>query len=105
MQKQRKTKYSIAETKQISSRNYTITPKTQNKFAKTERRYQIAEAEGKTKYQNNCRNCRNTKIIAETVEIPNFAEAEDKISLQKSWIREAVFGIMLRSIKPALIPC
>ena len=26
---------------------------------------------------------RNTKIIAETVEIPNFAEAEDKISLQK----------------------
>jgi hypothetical protein len=26
---------------------------------------------------------RNTKIIAETDEIPNFAEAEDKISLQK----------------------
>ena len=83
MQKQRKTKYSIAETKQISSRNYTITPKTQNKFAKTKRKYQIAEAKGKTKYQNNYKNYRNTKIIAETVEIPNFAEAEDKISLQK----------------------
>jgi hypothetical protein len=26
---------------------------------------------------------RNTKIIAETDEIPNFVEAEDKISLQK----------------------
>jgi inorganic pyrophosphatase len=26
---------------------------------------------------------RNTKIIAETDEKPNFAEAEDKISLQK----------------------
>ena len=57
--------------------------KTQNKFAKTERKYQIAQAEGKTKYQNNCRNFRNTKIIAETVEIPNFTEAKDKISLQK----------------------
>ena len=89
MQKQRKTKYSIAETKQISSRNYTITPKTQNKFAKTKRKYQIAEAEGKTKYQNNCRNCRNTKIIAQTVEIPNFAEAEDKISLQKKKVGSA----------------
>ena len=32
---------------------------------------------------------RNTKIIAETVKIPNFAEAEDKISLQKFWIRES----------------
>ena len=60
MQKQRKTKYSIAETKQISSRNYTVTPKTQSKFAKTKRKYQIAEAEGKTKYKNNCKNCRNT---------------------------------------------
>jgi hypothetical protein len=47
---------------------------------------------------------RNTKIIAETDEIPNFAKAEDKISLQKSWIRELVFGIKCRSIKPALIP-
>jgi hypothetical protein len=45
---------------------------------------------------------RNTKIIAETDEIPNFAEAEDKISLQK--IFEVVFGIKPRSIKPALIP-
>jgi hypothetical protein len=27
---------------------------------------------------------RNTKIIAETDEIPNFAEAEDKISLQNT---------------------
>ena len=45
MQRQWKTKYSIAETKQISSQNYTITPKTQNKFAKTKRKYQIAEAE------------------------------------------------------------
>jgi len=61
----------------------------------------------------------NTKIIAETDEIPNFAEAEDKISLQKifaapckppanspqSWIRELVLGIKPRFIKPALIPC
>jgi len=47
----------------------------------------------------------NTKIIAETDEIPNFAEAEDKISLQKSWIRELVLRIKSRFIKPALIPC
>lgn len=86
MQKQRKTKYSIAETKQISSRNYTITPKTQNKEYEFNCRYQIAEAEGKTKYQNNCRNCRNTKIIAETVEIPNFTEAEDNFLDLKSTI-------------------
>lgn len=86
MQKQRKTKYSIAETKQISSRNYTITPKTQNKEYEFNCRYQIAEAEGKTKYQNNCRNCRNTKIITETVEIPNFAEAEDNFLDLKSTI-------------------
>jgi len=48
---------------------------------------------------------RNTKIIAEIDKILNFAEAEDKISLQKIWIREVVFGINFRSIKPALIPC
>jgi hypothetical protein len=48
----------------------------------------------------------NTKIIAETDEISNFAEAEDKISVQKIFgIRGAVFGIKSRSIKPALIPC
>ena len=32
-----------------------ITPE-HNKFAETERKYQIAKAERKTKYQNNCRN-------------------------------------------------
>jgi hypothetical protein len=46
---------------------------------------------------------RNTKIIAETDEIPNFAKAEDKISLQKFF--ELVFGIKPHFIKPALIPC
>jgi hypothetical protein len=62
----------ITETKQISSRNYTITPKYKTNLQKlnantklqklkgkrntkiiteTKRKYQIAEAEGKTKYQ------------------------------------------------------
>jgi hypothetical protein len=46
--KKGKIKYKIYESKQISSRSYTITPK---KFAETERKYQIAETKGKTKYQ------------------------------------------------------
>jgi hypothetical protein len=36
---------------------------------------------------------RNTKIIAETDEIPNFAEAEDKISLQK------IFGALRSCVR------
>jgi len=54
-QKQRRTKYQIAKIEQISSRSYTITPKHKN-IAEPERKYQIAEIEGKIKYQNNCRN-------------------------------------------------
>jgi len=41
---------------------------------------------------------RNTKIIAETDEIPNFAEAEDKISLQK------IFGALPRTPAGARCP-
>jgi len=72
VQKQRKIKYQIAETKQISSRNCTITPKYKTNLQKlnantklqklkgrrntkiiadTERKYQITEANGKKKYQ------------------------------------------------------
>ena len=53
-------------------------------FAETDRKYQITETEKKKKYQNYCRdrteipNCRSWR----KVEIPDFAEAEDKISLQ-----------------------
>ena len=36
---------------------------------------------------------RNTKIIAETGEIPNFTEAEDKISLQK------IFGALRSCVR------
>jgi hypothetical protein len=48
-------------------------------------KYQIAETEGKMKYQDNYRNwiqisnCRDRKKD----EKPNFAETEDKISIQK----------------------
>jgi hypothetical protein len=62
------------------SRRQNITPK---KITETERKYQIAETEEKMKYQNNCRdrteipNCRSRR----KVKIPDFAEAEDKISL------------------------
>jgi hypothetical protein len=58
---------------------------TLKKFAETERKYQIAETEEKMKYQNNCRDiteipsCRSWR----KVEIPDFAETEDKILLQK----------------------
>jgi len=58
-----------------------ISPK---KIVETERKYQIAETEEKKKYQNNCRdrtkisNCKSWKKI----EIPDFAKAEEKISLQ-----------------------
>jgi hypothetical protein len=41
---------------------------------------------------------RNIKIIAETDEIPNFAEAEDKISLQK------IFGPLPRTPAGARCP-
>jgi len=72
VQKQRKIKYQIAETKQISSQNCTITPKHKTNLQKlnantklqklkgrrntkiiadTERKYQITEANGKKKYQ------------------------------------------------------
>jgi hypothetical protein len=61
----------------------------------------LQKLNGNTKLQK-LKGRRNTKIIAETDEIPNFAEVEDKISLQK--IFEVVFGIKPRSIKPALIP-
>jgi hypothetical protein len=60
-----------------------ITPKN---IAETECKYQITETEEKMKYQNNCRdkieipNCRSWR----NVEIPDFAEAEDKISFQKT---------------------
>jgi len=56
----------------------------QKKIVETECKYQIAETKEKTKYQNNCRdrteipNCKSWR----KVEIPDFAEAEDKISLQ-----------------------
>jgi len=40
---------------------------------------------------------RNTKIIAETDEIPNFAEAEDKISLQKVGSANLCLGLSLVS--------
>ena len=43
------------------------------------------------------------KIIAETNEILNFAEAEDKIIVVGS--TKAVFGIKPHVIKSALIPC
>jgi hypothetical protein len=83
MQKQRKTKYQIAETKQISSQNYTITPKHKANLQKLNTNTKLQKLKGR----------RNTKIIAETDEIPN------------SWIHELVLGIKPRFIKPALIPC
>ena len=61
-------------------------PKHKNKFAETERKYQIIETKGKTKYQNNFKNwtqisnCRSWRKD----EIPDFIEAKDKISLQKN---------------------
>jgi peptide methionine sulfoxide reductase MsrA len=73
MQKQRKTKYQIAETKQISCQNYTITPKHKTNLQKLNTNTKLQKLKGR----------RNTKIITETDEIPNFTEAEDKISLQK----------------------
>jgi len=45
-QKQQKTKYQIAETKQISSRSYTITPK-HKKIAEPECKYWIAKIDGR----------------------------------------------------------
>ena len=75
MQKQRKTKYQIAETKQISSQNYTITPKHKTNLQKLNGNTKLQKLKGRW----------NIKIIAETDEIPNFAEEEDKISLQKIW--------------------
>jgi len=55
-------------------------------IAETECKYQIAETEEKTKYQNNCRN--RTKISNcrswRKVEIPDFAETKNKISLPKN---------------------
>jgi hypothetical protein len=84
VQKQRKTKYQIIETEQISSRNCTITLKHKTNLQKlnantklqklkgrrntkiiadTERKYQIAEAKGKTKYQ-----------ILQKDKIPNFID-------------------------------
>jgi hypothetical protein len=71
-----------------------ITPKHKTNLQKLNENTKLQKLKGR----------RNTKIIAETNEIPNFTEAEDKISLQ-SWIREVVFGIKPRFIKPALIPC
>jgi hypothetical protein len=56
----RKIKYHSKKNCRIGRQN--ITPK---KIAETERKYQIAETEEKTKYQNNCRdrteisNCRS----------------------------------------------
>jgi hypothetical protein len=73
MQKQRKTKYQIAETKQIYSQTYTITPKHKTNLQKLNENTILQKLKGR----------RNTKIIAENDKIPNFAEAEDKISLQK----------------------
>jgi hypothetical protein len=62
------------------------------------------------KYQNNCRDRTKIPICISwrKVEILDFAEAEDKISLQKKSCvgsAKAVFGIKSRSIKSALIPC
>ena len=89
----------MAETKQISSQNYTITPKHKTNLQKLNTNTKLQKLKGR----------RNTKIIAETDEIPNFTEAEDKISppanSPQSWIRELVLGIKPRFIKPALIPC
>jgi hypothetical protein len=44
----------------------------------------LQKLNGNTKLQK-LKERRNIKIIAETDEIPNFAEEEDKISLQKIW--------------------
>jgi len=60
-------------TKQISSQNYTITPKHKTNLQKLNANTKLKKFKGR----------RNSKIIAETDEISNFAEAEDKISLQK----------------------
>jgi hypothetical protein len=87
-----------------SSQNYTITPKHGTNLQKLNANTKLQKLKGR----------RNTKIIAKTDEISNFTEAEDKILVQKinklklqkaEGIREAVFGIKPRSIKPALIPC
>jgi hypothetical protein len=69
-----------------------ITPKHKTNLQKLNTNTKLQKLKGR----------RNTKIIAETGEIPNFAEAEDEIP---SWIRELVLGIKPRFIKPALIPC
>jgi hypothetical protein len=60
-------------TKQISSQNYTITPKHKINLQKLNANTKLKKLKGR----------RNSKIIAETDEIPNLTEAEDKISLQK----------------------
>jgi len=88
MQKQRKTKYQIAETEQRWQKlnkyllKITITPKHKTNLQKLNTNTKLQKLKGR----------RNTKIIAETDEIP-------------SWIRELVLGIKPRFIKPALIPC
>jgi len=55
-----------------------ITPKHKTNLQKLNENTKLQKLKGR----------RNTKIIVETDEIPNFAEAEDKISLQKIWIRK-----------------
>jgi len=95
-------KYQIAEAEGKSK--YQILQKRKTKYhskkiIETECKYLIAETEEKTKHQNNYRdrteipNCRSWR----KVEIPNFAEAEDKISLKK--LQKLNANIKLQKLK------
>jgi len=94
MQKQRKTKYQITETEQRLQKLNKYLLKI---IRLLQNRTNLQKLNINTKLQK-LKGRRNTKIIAETDKIPNFAEAEDKISLQK------IFGALPQTPTGARCP-
>jgi len=83
MQKQRKTKYQIAETEQRWQKlnkyllKITITPKHKTNLQKLNTNTKLQKLKGR----------RNTKIIAETDEIPNFCRSGRQNLTPKNLLR------------------
>jgi phosphopantetheine adenylyltransferase len=89
MQKQRKTKYQIAEIEQRLQKLNKYLLKIEQRLQKLNN---LQKLNADTKLHK-LKGSRNTKIISETDEIPKFAEAEDKISLQN------IFGALQSCVR------